>query len=347
MPSLKNLHGLIIGCGSIGQRHLHNLKKIGLNNISIYDMDKKKVDKISLKYKTKKFFDLDDALSSTPDFSFICTFPSSHIPIAKKCVKANSHIFIEKPISSELNQVEGLLNKAKSQKLQVAVGYNMRFDKGLSLVKKKLQRLEISTPLSIFVQWGHNIKFWRPGLEYKNHYVLKKGGGIILDDSHEYDYLRWLLNDEVKSVFCQTSKSKSIKTKTESNASIILKFKSGIVANLMIDYVRPTYERECHIIGEKGDIKWKVMPLTKGAWKKFDVKNRTIVTTNYLNGRTPQQNNFTVKDNEVYMDEVKSFLKSIEKNERPFVDGWDGLRTLKIGVAALKSAKTNKVINLT
>ena len=88
---------------------------------------------------------------------------------------------------------------------------------------------EIGKPLSILIKFGHNIKFWKPGTNYRNHYILKKGGGIILDDSHEYDYLGWLFDDEIKSVYCQTQKTNSIKTETESFASMILKTKKGLI----------------------------------------------------------------------------------------------------------------------
>ncbi len=188
----NNLRSLIIGCGSIGERHLHNIKKIGIKDIGILDTNKTRVDSLSKKYSVKKFYDLDTALSFKPDFSIICTFPESHIPIANSCINSGSHVFVEKPLSSNLKGVIPMLKKAKTKKLKVAVGYNLRFDKGINLLKHKLRRKEIGRPLSILITFGHNIKFWRPGTNYKNHYILKKGGGIILDGSHEYDYLRWL-----------------------------------------------------------------------------------------------------------------------------------------------------------
>src|SRR5713226_647406 len=224
---MTNLSGLIIGCGSIGERHLHNLKKIGINDIAIYDSCRKRVDELSKKYNAKKFYSLDSALSFRPDFSVICTYPNSHSHLADACIDVNSHLFIEKPISTDIKSIKTTLARAQSKNLKVAVGYNLRFDKGLNLLKRKAQRHEIGTILSVFGQWGQNIKSWRPGSNYKNHYVLKKGGGIILDDSHEYDYVRWLLNDEPKSIFCQTRKIKTVKTDTESLASIMLKFRKG------------------------------------------------------------------------------------------------------------------------
>lgn len=340
-----DLKGLVIGCGSIGERHINNLRRIGLRHIAICDTDVRKVDNLSLKYKTEKFYDLNSALDEEPDFSFVCTYPSSHLEIANKCISSKSHLFVEKPISSEINGVKKILKKAQSEELKVAVGYNMRFDPGLQLIRKKLENNLISRPLSIFAEWGHNIQFWRPGIDYKNHYILKKGSGIILDDSHEYDYMRWLLNDEVQSVYCQTQKTQSIKTETESLASIVLKFKRGTIGSLIIDYVRPSYERKCHIIGEKGSIKWEYS-MQKGSWKNYSSKANSSVVINPLRSNSIRKRTLAVHSNDMYINEVKNFLNSVINGEEPLVNGWEGLKTLEIAEAALESSRKNKVVFL-
>ena len=341
----NNLRSLIIGCGSIGERHLHNIKKIGIKDIGILDINKTQVNSLAKKYSVKKFYDLDSALSFKPDFSIICTLPKSHIPIANSCINSGSHVFVEKPLSSNLKNVITMLKKAKTKKLKVAVGYNLRFDKGINLLKHKLQQKEIGKPLSILITFGHNIKFWRPGTNYKNHYILKKGGGIILDGSHEYDYLRWLFEDEIKSVYCQTRSTDSIKTETESFASIMLKTKKGLIANLNIDYLRPFYERSCYIIGEKGSLRWEYN-LTKSAWSTYTQKVNSKVTLQLLSKSSSQVFNNIIKVNDMYINEIRNFVESIVLNKKPLVDGFDGLNTLRLGVAALESAKKKKIISL-
>ena len=341
-----NLKGLIIGCGSIGTRHLHNLKSLGFSNIAIYDENKQRTNELSKKYGVTKFDSLDSALNVfKPCFSIICTYPSSHVKIASSCIDYNSHIFIEKPLSTNLNGVETMLKKADKKKLKVAVGYNLRFDSGLNLLKKNLKNSSNSVPLSILSQWGHNIKLWKPGTNFKNHYILQKGNGIILDDSHEYDYVRWLLDDEVESVYCQTRKSKIIKTQTESIASIILKFKKGTIATFVIDYMRPCYERKCHIIGENGDLKWEYVP-KNGIKKQYGIKANSSVITRFSNHKKSITKKFDLELNNMYVLEMKNFVNSIINNKKPLVDGWEGVKTLKIGLAALSSSKTGKVVKI-
>ena len=341
---MEKLKGLIIGCGSIGERHIHNLQKIGIKDLSIYDISKTRVDALSKKYKVVKYYNLDSAVKSSPDFSVICTHPNSHVYLAKICVDINSHVFIEKPLSTNISGVKNLLEKAQSKKLKVAVGYNLRFDRGLNILKRKMEHDEVGTTLSIFGEWGQNIKFWRPGSNYKSHYVLKKGGGIILDDSHEYDYIRWLLNDKPQSIFCQTRKIKTIKTKTESLATIMLKFRKGTIVSLIIDYVRPKYERGCHIIGDNGDIKWEYV-IRKPAWNSYKTKAQSRITKNTL-GQHEEKQILTTEVNEMYLNEMNDFIRCIITNKRVKVDGWEGLQTLQIGLAALESAEKEKVVHL-
>jgi len=340
----ENINCLVIGSGSIGSRHAYNLKKLGIKNISIFDKNNSVSKKISESLKINHHPTFDSALSSNPDLCLVCTYPSTHIEIAKQCLKKNAHIFIEKPISSNIVNVNSLLTKAKQKKLKIGIGYNLRFDPGLLNIRKKIQLNSLGKIHTISVQWGNHIKNWQPGTDFHEHYILKEGGGIILDDSHEYDYLRWILDDEVDSVYCQTNKTSSFKTKSESSASIILRFKKGTITNLLLDYVRPNYERNCHIIGEKGSIKWENHSLTHSSWNKFNSRSFSKVVTTNLKNKT-KTDLFKFKTNQLYIQELNHFLNSLISNEK-FQDGFDALKTLKIGLAALESAKKNKVIHL-
>ncbi|MEM3064598.1 MAG: Gfo/Idh/MocA family oxidoreductase [Candidatus Nitrosotenuis sp.] len=342
MHTFSKLKVLVIGAGSIGQRHAFNLNKLGVKNVAIYDTDPLKAKQLAGKYGTHHYYDLDSAASFKPDCSFVCTYPSTHLELANFCLDVNSHVFIEKPIATTTSGIQSMLRKAERKKLKISVGYNMRFDKGLNYLKKKVQSKYC--PLAISSQWGHNLKLWRPGLNYKNHYLLQKENSLILDDSHEYDYLRWLLEDEASSVYCQTQKIPSLK-KSEGIASMTIKFRKGTVANLFIDMLRPKYERMCHVLSDHGDIRWQFIP-SKIAWKNYDSKAHSIVTENLLNSKLLVQQKFEVVTNQMYVDEIRNFLSAIVSDTNSFVDGWEGLKTLKIGLAAIESASKNKVVSL-
>jgi predicted dehydrogenase len=341
----KKLRGIVIGCGSIGERHIHNLKKIGIKELGIFDINKKRLAELKNKYSVNSFSDIESALEFNPDFSIICTYPESHYKFAKKCIENKSHVFIEKPISTKARKIKNLLNDAKARKLKIAVGYNLRFDKGLMRLKKKISKGEIGNILFISAYFGHHVKFWGNRRKINEHYVLQKGNGIILDDSHEYDYIRWLINDKVVSVFCQTKKLENIKTETESIASIYLKFKKGTIANVNIDYIRPNYERGCYIIGDQGKLEWRYKML-KTPKKKYMQKVETKLRKEMIYNKINKTFSEKIYVNNMYIEEMKEFLDSLQNKKQLEVNGSEGLETLKIGLAALKSAKNGKVIKI-
>ncbi len=341
----KKLRGIVIGCGSIGERHIHNLKKIGIKELGIFDINQKRLAELKNKYSVNSFSDIESALEFNPDFSIICTYPESHYKFAKKCIENKSHVFIEKPISTKARKIKNLLNDAKARKLKIAVGYNLRFDKGLMRLKKKISKGEIGNILFISAYFGHHVKFWGNRRKINEHYVLQKGNGIILDDSHEYDYIRWLINDKVVSVFCQTKKLENIKTETESIASIYLKFKKGTIANVNIDYIRPNYERGCYIIGDQGKLEWRYKML-KTPKKKYMQKVETKLRKEMIYNKINKTFSEKIYVNNMYIEEMKEFLDSLQNKKQLEVNGSEGLETLKIGLAALKSAKNGKVIKI-
>lgn len=340
---MKKLNGIVIGAGSIGERHINNLKLLGIKNIGVYDIDSKYSTKISKKYNISKFNEIENAIESNPNFALICTFPDSHIKLTKKCIENNIHTFIEKPLSSELKEVKSVLTNADKKHLKIAVGYNLRCEPGLNIIKKKYSNL-LQTSLNLVSEFGYNIKNWRQDNSYLNHYILKKGSGVILDSSHEYDFLRWMLSDEVKSVYCQTNKSKKIPTETESIANIILRFKKGHIGNILLDYLQPEYTRKFKIISDNHVLKWK-FNIQKNPVENYSSKAETSISLYSLNQK-PKIKNLIYDFNNTYKLILKNFLTSILDDQKPICDGWDAYETLKIGLAAIKSSKTNRPVIL-
>ena len=89
-------------------------------------------------------------------------------------------------------------------------------------------------------------------------------------------------------------------------------------------------------------MKWEYVR-QHGSWKDYDAKACSTVITTLLDNK-PRRNNFPTKSNDMYLKEIQDFVHSIIQDKKPRVDGWEGLKTLKIGVSALLSAKTSKII---
>ena len=325
---------LVIGCGSIGERHIRNLKTISKRNkIIAFDVNIKRLKLMEEKYQVESVSDLTEAFKYKVDGALICAPPSLHIEFANEVIKYNIPLFVEKPISHNLEGVDNLIKKAERKKLPVLVGYNLHFHPGLNLVKKLLGEKKIGKILSVREEFGQYLPDWRPWQDYRQSYTAKKnlGGGIILDGSHEIDYAYWFFG-EVKEVFCFADKISRLEVETEDTAEILLKFETRIIANIHLDFLQRFYSRWCKIVGEKGTILWNY------------AKNSVRL---YL-AKTKKWQSFPIKfePNNMYLEEMKHFIRCISKEERPKVDGREAKKILKIALACKESAKKNRLIKI-
>ena len=101
------MKAVIIGYGSIGKRHSKNLSKF--KDIQCFVVTNRKGVKFPSK-NFQKFNSLDECLKLHPDIGFITNVTSSHVDVATKLVKANCHVFIEKPLSNSMKGVKKLEN---------------------------------------------------------------------------------------------------------------------------------------------------------------------------------------------------------------------------------------------
>lgn len=324
---------LVIGCGSIGERHIKNLNNLYDSEILICDKDSKRLQLIKEKYNLSTYGNIGEALSQKPDLVLVCTPPNLHIQMAMKAIDHNAHVFIEKPISNTIDGVENLLSMAKKKDLKVFVGYNHRFYEGIRLLKKIFDEGAIGKPLSIKAEFGQYLPDWHPEKDYRKSYTAqnKLGGGIILDASHEIDYVRWILG-EIKEVSCSADKISDLKVDVEDTADISVKFENNVTGEIHMDFIQKGYTRNCKITGEKGtitlDYPKKIVELSLPEEKKlktYPIKSEVSIS---------------------YIQEIKHVIECIKTKKEPLINGDSAKRVLEIALAAKESAKTGKVIKL-
>jgi len=300
----KDTKILIIGFGSIGKRHYNNLINLGFFNIYVFDpilnfdnSDLKIIKKID-KEELKQF-----------EIVFICNPNNFHIKTAIQCVQANCHLFIEKPLSHNLEDLEELKKICKEKKLISIVACNMRFHPCLIFIKKYLDKKSLGNIYRIDHEFGYYLPYWRPAQDYKKNYATKKesGGGIILDDIHEFDLLFWLNNFSlVKEKNFIFDKVSNLEIETEDICIASFKFENNVLGLVKCDYLQQSYSRNCKIVGEKGNIEWSF--------------GENIV---WLKNKKGNKKLFEVVDfdfNNVYIDEVKYFFNCVNKKEKTYND---------------------------
>ncbi len=316
---------LIAGTGSIGQRHLKNLRALG-HEVLVWDADPAQLDPARA-LGGASVRGLEAGLGRGVDGLLVCTPPASHLAIVRQAVLADVHVFVEKPLAVDSTGVEELIALARTRGRVMLVGCNLRFFSSLRRVKSLLEEGRIGPVLSARADCGFYLPSWRPTRDYRQTYSarVREGGGILLDAIHEFDYLRWLLG-EASEVFCVAGRWSSLEIDVEDLAEVSLRFASGTLAQLHLDYLRRSYMRSCELIGEQGVVRWDY--LTRRVEVYAGEPDR------WEGYREPIDDNHS----EMFVEEMRHFIRCIEGKEMPVVDGADALATLRLVEAAKVSA---------
>lgn len=319
------MKGIIIGIGSIGKRHLKNFKKFPIEILSFSKHQN----------STKKDKSLDLCLSEKYDFGLVTNVTNLHTSTSIKLAKSNSHIFIEKPLSNSLLNLKILEKLVNEKNLITLIGCNLRFHPCLIKIKNLLSQKILGKIIFVQAEHGSYLPNWHPNEDYKKSYAGRKelGGGVVLTSIHEIDYLYWLFGDIVE-VYSQSGNFSNLKINAEDYSATLLKFKNGIVGELHLDYFQHPSSRKCKIVGTKGTIIWDY---NQNLVKLFD--NKTNKWNIIL-----KLNSFDI--NSTYVDEISHFLSCIKQNKKTINSLHDGIKTLKISLAILKSSVKKKAVKI-
>ena len=241
--SLDNLKILFFGLGSIGKKHASIIKENFEFETYAY-RSKKYQEKNGL--QLEEFYNLDEAFSIKPDIAFITNPTHLHIKTSLECVKRNINLFIEKPISHTLEKTDVLNKEIKKRKLFSYVAYNMRFHPVLNNLVEMIGNRE--KPIYFRTVCSSYLPEWRPDQDYSKSYSSKKefGGGVILDLSHEFDYINWLFG-EIKRIDGFYGKISDLKISSEDILNAQITCKSGLKGDLHLDYFSHKNERKIQI----------------------------------------------------------------------------------------------------
>ncbi|KKP59985.1 MAG: Oxidoreductase, NAD-binding domain protein [Candidatus Gottesmanbacteria bacterium GW2011_GWA1_34_13] len=311
----------LIGVGSIGLRHLNNLSKLGYRDVIIFDTSKGQI------FKAKKILPsvvfcnkINSIWQQLPNIVFINTPTYTHISYAIKAAHMGCHIFIEKPLSNNLKSIKRLLTIIDDKNLTTMVGCNMRYYWAIRKIKELISKKIIGKLYAAHIESGSYLPEWRKN-NYRKTYSAQKimGGGIILDGIHELDYAIWFFGKIIKQISMYGKVSK-LDIDTEDVADVLLKFESGPIVNIHLDYLQHNYSRNCKIIGEKGTIIWN--------FSEHLVKIYSHNTKKWQLIEEPRSYNL----NQMYIDEIKYFLDCVKQKRNTLNSVISASQTLRIAL---------------
>lgn len=326
---------LVIGCGSIGQRHIRNLISIKAGLILAFDIDEKKLKEVQeISSSIKVFSILNKAWKEKPQAAFITIPTALHIKYAVEAAKKGCHLFIEKPLSHNTGRLNSLVKITKNAGLITFIGYNFRFNNCLLKIKELIKNKAIGNIIDGRCHFGSYLPERHPREDYRAGYGARKdlGGGAILDAlSHQMDYLIFLFG-KPSTVFCYSNKSSDLDIDVEDTVESLVKFQAGQMISLHADFIQRPYKHTFELIGENGTIFCDFM---NNFLRFYNIKARRWVR--YKGDKDP---------NKIYIKEIKYFMRCIQEGILPPVDLHEGIKEVRLLMNFKKSACTKRLVKL-
>jgi predicted dehydrogenase len=325
---------LIAGLGSIGRQHLRNLLTLGEKDILFYRTHQSTLpEDVLADFPVET--DLVQALNHKPDAVIISNPTSMHLEVAIPAARAGCHLLLEKPISDSLEGIDELFKAVKSGGGKVLVGYQFRFHPGLQKVDDLLRNGALGKLISARAHWGEYLPGWHPWEDYRQGYSARAelGGGVVLTLSHPLDYLFWLLGD-ILEVWAFSGNLGELGVDVEDSAEIGLKFSSGVIGSVHLDYLQQPPNHYLELIGVDGTITWnyangevRMFQSGENAWQSFAIRD-------------------DFERNDMLLAEMSHFIELVRGKEESRCSLEDGAHAMNLVLAAKRSSAEKKIVRL-
>nr|WP_249186728.1 Gfo/Idh/MocA family oxidoreductase [Pseudomonas sp. KB-10] len=341
---------MFCGLGGIGQRHLRNLRQLLGDELQVHAYrvrgqriklrDNLTVDEgadLERDYGIVVHHDLAAALAEKPAAAFICNPNSLHVPVALDCVRAGVPVFMEKPLASDLAGIDQLLAEVEQRRLPFHVGYNFRFHPGLQRLKALLDDGFFGRLLSVRSEIGEYLPNWHRYEDYRQMYAARadQGGGVILSQIHEMDLIYWFFGLP-RSIVTHGGQLSHLEIDVEDTASSLMRC-DGAMGSFPIllhqDYLQRPPVRCFKIVGDAG-------------YAEIDLlANRLRVYG--AEGELSEEKDFPgFVRNDMFLAQARHFLDCVNGSATPQVSLHDGLQSLRLALAALRSLKEGREVAL-
>ncbi|MBN2304976.1 MAG: Gfo/Idh/MocA family oxidoreductase [Anaerolineae bacterium] len=346
----KRLKVLFAGLGSIGQRHVRNLRALMGDEVDILayrrrgggpvlnpNMTVRPGVTVEDAYNIRPFTDLDTALAEKPDAVFITNPNALHLPVALAAARAGAHLFIEKPISHNLDGIDELVELVEKQKLVTFVAYQFRFHPGLQLIKQMIDEGRLGRLVHAHIVNGEWLPGWHPYEDYRQTHPARRelGGGALSIQTHEFDYALWLFGLP-RRAFTVGGQLSRLEVDVEDSVSVLLECQHDgrpLPIHIHLDYLQRPPQRVCEVIGDAGKIRYD--------YYKDEISFHDTAT------QKTEIHRFDKFDrNDMFIGEMAHFLACVRGEEQSQIDLHEGIRSMKIGLAAVESLETGNPVEV-
>lgn len=316
------LRALIIGTGSIGQRHMRNLRAI--DPTIEFVLLRRDTTALHGWPEARVEIDLAVALGLAPDLAILATPSALHFDVLLTLIAHRVPTYVEKPIVTTAEQVTAIRRVLEQfPGKDHAAGFNLRLLPSLEGARQSVMRGDLGTVVRASFSAGQWLPDWRKEQDHRRSYSARSsdGGGVLFDLSHEFDAARFLLG-EMTLQHTATARVDALEIESEGVALAIARAASGALVSVNLDYVTRYPIRRYELVGTEGTITW-------------DLPARSLVRSG-PSGRTDlaqDQSHFDVAA--TYQTAMRAFLAGVRTGlSSGLQDLEDGLRSTELSILA-------------
>ena len=308
---------LIVGCGSIGRRHIEVLIGIGVCRIAGCDPSLVQREQTRIIFpQIVLYADYSQALAEwTPDAVFILIPTAMHLPMAEEALIHGAHVFIEKPLSNTSIGVDKLEKMAAMRNLKIMVGFCFRYHEVLLRAKRLIETGAIGRIVNIRAHMGEHFPTVQPN--YLNMYYAKYSGAFEL--VHDLDLAIWFADQAVEEVHGVYGTFSDIGIEAPDSVDLLLKFENRLVSTVHLDFFQKPRRRSIEIIGIEG-----IVTVDFSTWEK--------ATLSYYmeDAEIWVIQEFQTCRNDMFRDEDAEFLQAILGDKSISCTVGEALKSLKV-----------------
>ncbi|MED3851865.1 Gfo/Idh/MocA family oxidoreductase [Priestia megaterium] len=331
----------VIGCGSIAQhRHLPEYKmNEQVELVAVCDINTERANSVAQQYGVKAYTNYEELLvSGTVEAVSVCTPNYLHAPISVAALNSGVHVLCEKPMATSEEEAKAMIEAAKTNGKKLMIGHNQRFVASHQKARELIGKGEIGKIYSFRTAFGHGgPEGW--SVDGKDSWFFKKDEAFIgaMGDLgvHKTDMLRYILNEEIVEVGAFVESNAKDFANVDDNAVCVLKTESGIIGTLAASWAYNGKEDNSTIVyGEKG-----ILRLEDDPTYSLVAQYATGEVVNYELGKIQSNDEGGQSNSHV----IEQFVDAVAEDKESPVPGEEGLKSLAVILAALKSSQTKQI----
>jgi predicted dehydrogenase len=317
-------HVVIVGVGSIGERHLRCFLSTGRVAVSFVEVDDVLRKVVSDRYRVRGHSNLEAALAMRPDAAVIATPANLHLAIAARLAAAGLHLLIEKPLDVNTDGVQALAQVVERRGLLVAVAYVYRCFPALAAMRQVLLSGRFGRPVELVAVGGQNFPTYRPAYRETYYTSRASGGGAIQDAlTHVLNAGEWLVGP-IDRVVADAAHQILAGVEVEDTVHLLARH-GNVLGSYCLNQHQAPNELTLTVVCERGVVRWE-SHLQRWRWTVHPDEPWTDVAHEPL----PRDAAFVAQAN--------AFLDAVDRRAPPLCSLDEGLQTLRVNLAALASA---------